>query len=211
MKKYNTEEERKAAKKESWRKWYEANKEQRAEYHKQWRENNPDYHKEYSKEWHQEHPEYERQRYKNNKEHITEQNKKWREANPDYNKEYSKEWFQDKYATQTGRAYCLTKRYKFNDISHNRGECTITPEWMVDNTFKDICFYCDESDWHKLGCDRINNDLPHTPDNVVCSCWECNKKRGRKEFVEFLKEIGRLDKLKELKNKVIITDEVLIE
>ena len=85
----------------------------------------------------------------------------------------------------------MSKSYQTADKKHNRGECTITGEWMVDNVFSgQICFYCKESDWTKLGVDRIYNDLPHTPDNVVVCCEECNKKRGRKSYEDFCKEMG---------------------
>ena len=60
---------------------------------------------------------------------------------------------------------------------------------MVENTFNDHCLYCGETDWIKLGLDRIDNSKPHTPDNVVTCCEKCNTKRGNKSYEEFLKEI----------------------
>lgn len=177
-----TDEERLAAIKESKRKW---------------KKNNPDKVKESNRKYYQE-----------NSDKVKENSRKYAENNPDKVKERQRKYR----LTPIGRATLLLTAYNQADIKRNRGECTLTPQWIVDNVFSgQRCFYCGESDWHKLGCDRIYNDLPHTPENVVCSCEECNKKRGTKDFVEYLKEIGRLDKLKELKNKVIITDEVLID
>ena len=111
-----------------------------------------------------------KQRYQDNKEQKTM-----------YNKQY--------YQTPIGMANCKVNNYSRLDKKHNRGECTITPEWMIDNIFNGRCIYCGETDWRKLGCDRIDNSKPHTPDNVVCSCEKCNTKRGNKSYEKFLKEI----------------------
>ena len=83
----------------------------------------------------------------------------------------------------------LVNNYKWADINANRGECTLTAKWIVYNIFPKPCHWCGETDWHKLGCDRIDNDKPHTPDNVNPCCEECNKKRGTKTYDEFLKVI----------------------
>lgn len=66
------------------------------------------------------------------------------------------------------------------DVSNN-----IDYKWIMEHIFNgQTCFYCGESDWRKLGCDRINNKLPHTPDNIVCACGKCNTNRGNKYSVE---------------------------
>lgn len=147
-KKYNTEEERKAARKEYMKEYNEANKEHINERKKE-------YYKEY---------------YKTKKEHRKK-----------YMKEYDK--------TPMGRASNLISRYKQSDKKYNRGKCTLTPQWIVDNIFSKPCIYCGVEGWDIIGCDRIDNDKPHTPDNVVPCCGECNKKRGTKPFEEFLKEM----------------------
>lgn len=184
--KYNTEEERLAAIMESRRKW---------------KKNNPEKVKESKRKW-------KRKLYTENPEKERERQRKWREGNPEKEKERRRKY----QSTPIGRALNLASAYRQKDKKYNRGKCTLTAKWIVDNVFSgQRRFYCDESDWHKLGCDRIYNSLAHTPENVVPCCEECNTKRGRKDFVDFLKEIGRLDKLKELKDKVIITDEVLID
>ena len=154
-KKYQTEEERIAAKIESIRKF---------------KESNPDYYK----QW-----------YAENSEKRKESKKKWRENNPDKVKGSKRKY----HSTPMGRANYLVNNYRREDKIHNRGKCTLTPQWIVDNIFSgQICFYCKESDWYKLGCDRIDNSLPHTPENVVCCCEECNKKRGTKDFEVFFNQ-----------------------
>lgn len=123
--------------------------------------------------------------------------RQWRKRNPEYDKQYHQAHKKDiieykkKYdSTQKGRATNLVWGYKKLDKKHNRGECTLTSEWVVNNIFTQPCHYCGETDWHKLGCDRIDNSKPHTPDNVVCSCWECNIKKGKIPYNEYMKKLG---------------------
>lgn len=153
------------------KKWNEEHKEERSEYMKLWGNEHKEERTDYMKQWNEEH-----------KEEKTEYMKQWREDNQDYYKQYRQ--------TPIGRGNCLAADYRKSDKHYNRGECTIEGEWIVDNIFSSKCFYCGETDWTELGCDRIDNSLPHTPDNVVCCCEECNKKRGSKSFEEFCKEMG---------------------
>ena len=78
------------------------------------------------------------------------------------------------YNTFSGRSRNLVHKYTQSDIEENRGDCTLTPVWIVENIFTSSCVYCGDSDWKHLGCDRIDNTLPHTPENCVCSCGICN-------------------------------------
>lgn len=172
-KKYNTEEERLEARKK---------------YLKQWRETNKERIVEYSKQRYQDDREkileQEKQYRKDNAEKIAERKRQYRKDNAEriaeYNKQYSK--------TPMGRAVNLVNAHNKEDKKYNRGECTLTAKWVVENIFTSKCIYCGESDWTKLGCDRIDNNKPHTEDNVVCCCEACNKKRGTKPFQEFLNE-----------------------
>lgn len=168
-----TEEERKQARRLYMKQWREANKEKIAEYNKQYYKNNAEMFAEYHKQYH-----------KNNAEMIAEYNKQWREKNADYDKQYRQ--------TPMGRAKNLVNSYKQNDKKYDRGECTLTTKWIIDNIFSQKCIYCGESDWKKLGCDRKDNSKPHTEDNVVCSCWDCNIKRQKKTFEEFLAESSQI-------------------
>lgn len=97
------------------------------------------------------------------------------------------------YATPFGRATNLVSTYRKEDKKHNRGECTVTPQWMVGNVFSgQCCVYCGESDWHKLGCDRLDNSKPHTQDNVVPCCCDCNKKKNITPYDDFMRRIGKI-------------------
>ena len=75
---------------------------------------------------------------------------------------------------------------------YNRGECTLTPDWIVEHIFNQPCHYCGKTDWTKMGCDRIDNSLPHTQDNVVPCCAECNRKKARYSYDEYMKMIGKM-------------------
>lgn len=115
-----------------------------------------------------------------------EYDKLYRESHKEQRAEYDK-LYRPKYnQTPMGRAVNLVNAYKQLDTKYNRGECTLTAKWIVENIFSQPCHYnCGESDWKKMGCDRIDNSKPHTPDNVVPCCAECNIKRGLKTYEEF--------------------------
>lgn len=76
------------------------------------------------------------------------------------------------------RACKLIQNYRFLDKKYKRCECLLTVEQLI-NLWEQGCYWCGETDWHKLGADRIDNSKPHTIDNCVCSCRNCNVKRGR--------------------------------
>ena len=76
--------------------------------------------------------------------------------------------------TKNGRASQLLGRYNESDKKGNRGKGDLTVDWIVENIFSKPCVHCGETDWHKLGCNRIDNDLPHTKNNVESCCEECN-------------------------------------
>lgn len=186
-KKYNTEEERKAARRESLRKYRQNNKEKiaayqveyMAEYNTKYYQQNRDKILAQVAEYRQEHRDEIRAREaeyrKNNGDKIREQRVKY-------------------YSTQYGRAKCLLNAYRREDKAKNRGVCTLTSDWIVENVFSgQSCHYCGESDWTKLGVDRIDNSLPHTPENCVPCCWECNNKRKNTEYNEFMKLIGKIN------------------
>lgn len=125
-----------------------------------------------------------------NKEKAKEQNRlkqeRWREKHTEKNLEKVVQWMKEN--PILSRAMYLIQDYKRADKEHNRGECTLTAQWIVDNIFPNTCHYCGKKGWEIMGCDRINNDLPHTPENVVPCCAECNRKRHTKLYEEFLAE-----------------------
>lgn len=104
------------------------------------------------------------------REYMKEYNKLYYLDNKERLLEYQKQYRQ----TPMGRAQRLAQTYKYEDRKHGRGECTLTAEWIVNNIFTKKCTHCDESDWRKLGCNRLDNSKPHTPDNVEPCCEKHN-------------------------------------
>ena len=147
---------------------------------RKWKTDNRDKHIESVKQW-----------QKDNKEKATEYKKRWKDNNP-----------------KETRAQNILDSYRGSDIKNNRGECTLTQKWIMDNIFSSNCIYCGDSNWKHLGCDRIDNSKPHTPDNVVCSCGICNVERGDRytieEFVEHRKTHPRDENPKQLQEVVEI-------
>ncbi len=182
--KYLTEEERKAAKREADRRWKANNKEKIAEYRQSNKEHIAEYNAEYYQANKEKITEYKAEWYQNNKEHIAE----YRQSNKEHIAEKNTEY----YSTPFGRATNLAGSYNASDKLYNRGECTLTADWIVENIFSQPCHYCGETDWHELGCDRIDNNLPHTPDNVVPCCYHCNCKKHTTPYDEFMKLIGKI-------------------
>lgn len=198
--KYFTEEERKQAAREWQRRYREKNLEKCRESSRNYNKNHTDKIEEYYKAHREELLKYKSEWYKNNKEEQLQKCKEYREHNREKIAANKKKYYQDNRdvflkksseynSTKEGRSKKLLRTYKRNDKNANRGECTLTAEWIVENIFSKPCHYCGESDWTKIGCDRIDNSKPHTPDNVVPCCARCNNKRGTKEYNEFIKII----------------------
>ena len=113
-----------------------------------------------------------RRSYYKHKEKRTEYQKKYQQEHKEERAEYQKQYNK----TPMGRALNLLKNYQKEDKKYSRGECTLTAQWIVDNIFTKKCAHCEKTGWEIIGCNRINNSLPHTPDNVEPCCEECNKK-----------------------------------
>lgn len=122
-----------------------------------------------------------KQYYNEHKENIALYHKQYQEANSDKIKKYKQEY----YSQMHGRALRLIEHYKREDIKRQRGDCTLSEEWIISNILTKTCHYCGETDWMKLGCDRIDNSKPHTQDNCVPCCFECNRKRGIMPYEDF--------------------------
>lgn len=123
-----------------------------------------------------------------NKEKILAASKEYYDSRKEHYADLQKDYMK----TQAGRAKSLLGSYKRVDKEKNLGECTLTQKWILDNIFTSSCVYCGESDWRLLGCDRIDNNLPHTPENCVCACLSCNATRADRwtveEFIEHKKK-----------------------
>lgn len=143
-----------------------------------------------------------RQYYAEHKEHVIEKIKEWKNNNQDKVKEYNKKWIENNKEkileyqrewrkTPIGRATSLLCAYNQADKNMVRGKGDLTVQWIVDNIFTKSCLYCGESDWTKLGCNRLDNSKPHTIDNVEPCCGKCNqllqKQRRDKKSGKFIK------------------------
>lgn len=147
---------------------------------------------EYRRNYHKEHRnellEYRKNYRKTHREDINNYNRNNKEKVSAYNSKYRNK--------KSGRARDILHRYSQRDINYNRGICTLTRDWIVDHIFNSSCIYCGDSNWKHLGADRIDDNLPHTPDNVVCACGICNIERANRkmsveEFVEYRKNNPR--------------------
>lgn len=106
--------------------------------------------------------------------------KEHQEEKIEYNKDYRK--------TPIGRALYILGGYKREDSKYNRGESDLTAQWIVENIFTKPCAHCGETDWRKIGCNRLDNSRPHTMDNVEPCCHDCNLKLagvGRKKVYQY--------------------------
>ena len=115
-----------------------------------------------------------REKELNRKRRYCEDKEKWRDVYERY------------YGTKKGKVAKIINSYRAADKDKGRGDCTLEPDWVMENILNSSCIYCGETDWRKLGCDRIDNTKSHTPDNIVCSCWDCNNKRRKEGFEKFL-------------------------
>lgn len=140
--------------------YYEIHKEEIADAQKMYRLKNADKIKKYKESRKEETKEYNRQYYLKRKDELI-------KAKTEYQKEYSK--------TQMGRAQGQYQQYKRMDKRNGFDEVIdFDAKWIVDNIYTKPCVHCGETDWHKLGCNRLDNSKPHTIDNVESCCFHCN-------------------------------------
>lgn len=144
------------------------------EYMKQYRQDNAERIKEQMKQY-----------YQANREKILEQQKQYRKENAEKVKEYHqdnaerhKEQMKQYRQTPMGRASYLLGAYNQNDKKANRGKGDLTSEWIVERIFSQPCAHCGKEGWEVIGCNRLDNSLPHSKDNVEPCCFDCNRKIG---------------------------------
>lgn len=184
--------------KEYKRKYMETWREKNSEYFKNWRISHSDQLKEQHEKWKEKNPEYYKSYYENNK-------GKWKEYS-ESQKEYRKNYYRNRrlndmvlFAKQKCREYKRIDSSKGYDIRNN-----IEYEWFINNISNKQCYYCGETDWRKLGADRLDNTKPHSIDNCICACKSCNTGRGNRFTVQEYKakKLGEVHYSSPLSNPV---------
>lgn len=160
------------------------NREEKLAYHRRYYQEHKEIIKAQNKQYKVEHKEfyqeYNKQYQEDHKVELKEYQKQYRKDNQKKFNGYTRKY----HSTINGRAHRL--RISYQTMDKRKGlVCTLTSEWILEHILKSQCVYCGCSDWKELGCDRIDNSKAHTPENVVCSCWTCNNKRGLKDYHQF--------------------------
>lgn len=170
--------------------YYDRNREYYTEYWKQWYAKNREDRLEYQKQYCQ-------QYYAENREDKLEYFKQYYADNREDKLEYQKQYY------ATLRGYCASIRK--DNIRADRKSGRIGDE--LPNNYPTIEDYMEllqlpdfydgkQYDFSEMGLDRIDNDKPHTLDNVVPCTTEHNRQRQKMPFDEF--------KTKFIKNYLVI-------
>lgn len=144
--------------------------------------------RQYCQEHAEKRKEYKRQYNRIHRQERKKQDKQYRQEHKEERNNYNRQYR----STQWGRANNIKIHCIYSDKKKGfpTGK-TVDETWIIENIFKSRCIYCGESDWTKLGCDRIDNTKGHTPENCVCACEKCNKERGNKytvdEFIQYMR------------------------
>lgn len=91
------------------------------------------------------------------------------------------------------KASKMISSYKAKDAKNGINVCDIDIDWMIDNILTQNCAYCGDN--NRVGCDRINNNLGHTKNNVVPCCIECNVARNNYFTFDEMKILGQTIKM----------------
>ena len=148
----------------------------------------PEERREYNRRWREAHPDY----YRN---YIAKNRKAWNERYRKYQREHSeaqRKRMNEYHQTKAGRATNLLSAYIQMDLERLGVRPFLNQEDIIRKCFEPgcKCVYCGETDWHKLGLDRIDNDKPHDRWNTVCSCHACNDERRRKDIKTYVGSKG---------------------
>ena len=147
-----------------------------------------------------------KQYYQGNKEKVLEYHKKYNESNKNKINEYSKKYYNDnkeyilkyykeKHLTLLGHCYSVRKSNISEDRKYGRVGDNLPDNYPKLEDYLEILqqpdFY-DKKQYHfsEMGVDRIDNNKPHTLDNIVPCSTKNNKKRGKtythEEFIEMM-------------------------
>lgn len=77
--------------------------------------------------------------------------------------------------TYIRRAKRKITEYKRQDAKRGQ-QCTITVAWFLHNISGKACVHC--GTFERIGVDRRDNSIGHTPENCQPSCTLCNSKSG---------------------------------
>lgn len=87
------------------------------------------------------------------------------------------------------KASKMISAYKFKDKKLGFTPTDIDIDWFITNIITQKCIYCGDSE--RIGADRIDNDKPHSKDNIVPCCYDCNCARNNNFTHEEMLEIGK--------------------
>lgn len=90
------------------------------------------------------------------------------------------------------RADYLLQSYNQADRNKGRGKGDLTRKWIIDNIFTKPCVHCGKEGWDVIGCNRLDNDKPHTMDNVEPCCDECNYRLRGKDTAKAVDQIDKI-------------------
>lgn len=98
----------------------------------------------------------------------------------------------DYHETKRGRAMNLLTSYVQMDQERRGYRPRLTQDDIIRICFSDgsRCVWCGETDWHKLGLDRIDTSKAHDMDNSICSCRSCNIKRFQRSIGDNIERLG---------------------
>ena len=167
--------------------------------------------REYMRKWRADHPDYARQRYAKKKDELREYHHSWCIEHKDEVNEYNRKYRQehpDKIYTPKHKKYYRqyqNMRYKtdpvyrakiiFNTDKQRDKQKGLMPDNPTDyptreefiEMIQQPCIFCGETDWHKIGLDRIDSTKGHIRGNLQPCCKSCNDRKqdmSNEEFIE---------------------------
>lgn len=142
--------------------------------------------KRYRTEHKEENAEHQKKYRKEHKEEIAEYMKQWYAEHKKERLEYQKQY----YVTLRGYCACIRKRNIQSDRLYGRIGEELPSDYPTIEDYMELLqlpdFYDGKQyDFSEMGLDRIDNDKPHTLDNVIPCTTEHNRQRGTIPFDVF--------------------------